>query len=414
VKRTVLRPAGFAPGRVALSVLLIVATASPPGAHAQTAPMRRSFDLHVPVPPTPVPIAGTSQLVYELHIANFAREPLSLQRVEVVDADRATVIAEMGAGILDRQVVAGEWSSSGGKPGASSAESSPHAIVPGMFAVLYLEIAVESTAVPHTIEHRVSYRSMGDSAGSVATVTGARTAVRSEPPVTLAPPLRGGPWVGIYDPSWVSGHRRVVYATAGRARIPGRFAIDWVQLDVDGRRARGDKDAIRNWYGYGSDVLAVADGVVATVRHDVPESATIAGHPSLPLEDGAGNYIALDLGGGRYAMYEHLAPGSIRVEPGERVTCGQVIASVGFTGHSMGPHLHFHVADANSSLDAEGMPFVLSRFDILGAYNDRDALTDVAWKPLGSSERGSRTLEMPAPNAVVDFGAGAPAHCPRS
>jgi hypothetical protein len=399
---------------VALSVLSIASAVNPPAVLAQTASLRRSFDLQVPVPPTPVPIAGASWLVYELHIANFAREPLELQRVEVVDAERATVISEMGAGILERSLVAGEWTAWGGRPRASMTESSPHTIAPGTFAVLYLEIVVGGTALPRMIEHRVSYRGIGDAATGAVTVTGARVPVGNAAAVTLAPPLRGGPWVGIYDPSWESGHRRVVYAVAGRARIPGRFAIDWVQLDADGRRARGDRDTIRNWYGYGSDVLAVADGVVAAVRDDVPESATLAGQPSLPLEDGAGNYIALDLGGGRYAMYEHLAPGSIRVDSGERVRCGQVIASVGFTGHSMGPHLHFHVADTNSSLDTEGVPFVLSRFDALGAYDGRDALADVVWKPLKPAEQGQRTREMPAPNVVVDFGTSAAANCARS
>lgn len=67
-----------------------------------------------------------------------------------------------------------------------------------------------------------------------------------------------------------------------------------------------------NWHGHGADVLAVADGLVAAARDDVPESATLSDHPRHSLEDATGNYIALDLGDGRYAFYEHLEPGSIR------------------------------------------------------------------------------------------------------
>src|SRR3546814_7386768 len=69
----------------------------------------------------------------------------------------------------------------------------------------------------------------------------------------------------------------------------------------------------------------------------------------------SGNACALDLGDGRHAFYEHLKPGSIRVVPGQRVRRGEVIAELGFTGDSTGPHLHFHVADAPSPLGAEGL-----------------------------------------------------------
>jgi murein DD-endopeptidase MepM/ murein hydrolase activator NlpD len=41
--------------------------------------------------------------------------------------------------------------------------------------------------------------------------------------------------------------------------------------------------------------------------------------------------------------YDHLANGSVLVDPGERVVRGQVIAHVGSAGNSTGPHLHFEV-----------------------------------------------------------------------
>ncbi len=65
-------------------------------------------------------------------------------------------------------------------------------------------------------------------------------------------------------------------------------------------------------------------------------------------ESASGNYVALDLGGGRFAFYEHLQQGSIMVKPGSGCTRGEVIAKLGSSGStSIGPHLHFHVADAN-------------------------------------------------------------------
>jgi murein DD-endopeptidase MepM/ murein hydrolase activator NlpD len=145
---------------------------------------------------------------------------------------------------------------------------------------------------------------------------------------------------------------------------------------------------------------------VAAARDDVSESARLSTHPEHALEDATGNYVALDLGNGRYAFYEHLKPGSVRVSAGQRVRRGQVIAALGFTGQSTGPHLHFHVADGDSPLGAEGMPFVLERFELLGAYPDFAALGKAPWVPLDRSAGSARTGEMLAPNAVVRFDGG--------
>lgn len=369
-------------------------------ATAATSPLRQSFDMQVPVPPTPVTVAGTPQLVYELHLTNFAREPLVLQRVEVLDADDAAVIADLRHDALDHRL---------DRPGAASTDAGPSTVAPGGVGVLYLELSVEDGRVPGALEHRISYHVAHEDPPQLAFVQGGHVRVQPDSPVVLTPPLRGGPWVATYFSSRhpVRSHRRFLYAVDGRARIPGRFAIDWVLLDANGRRADGDQDEVANWYGYGVDVLAVADGVVVAARDDVAESATLSDHPQHPLEDATGNYVTLDLGGGRYAAYEHLQPGSVRVTVGEQVGRGQVIGSIGFTGHSMGPHLHFHVADANSPLGAEGLPFVLDEFTVLGSYDDFAALDNVPWTPLDEADRARRTEELPAPNVVVEFAGSA-------
>ena len=79
----------------------------------------------------------------------------------------------------------------------------------------------------------------------------------------LSPPLRGGPWVAVYDPGMERGHRRVFYATEGSATLPGRFAIDFMKLDERGKLSSGDADIPASHHGFGADVLAVADPSVA-------------------------------------------------------------------------------------------------------------------------------------------------------
>ncbi len=320
---------------------------------------RESFELAVPTPPAPVAIEGRDWLVYELHLTNFAREALRLTRVDVL-LDESVVLESFGGDELAKRLAIAAVSRTVLQP-----------VQPGERAILYVELPVGQTT--RRLRHRVHFENeTGDGADAI----GGEVGVRARARLVLGPPLRGGPWAAVYEWEWPRGHRRVFYTLEGRARLPGRFAIDWVRKDEQGRSARGDADVVRNSLGYGADVLAVAHARVAAVRDDIAESDRLSTAPRHALDDKAGNYVALDLGDGRFAVYEHLAPGSIRVKQGERVRRGQVIAALGFTGDSTEPHLHFHVADSASPLAGEGLPF------------------EIEWQ-------GKR--ERPAPNALVSF-----------
>ena len=80
----------------------------------------------------------------------------------------------------------------------------------------------------------------------------------------------------------------------------------------------------------GSDILAAASGqvVIATYSYS------------------AGNYIMIDHGGGVSSVYMHCS--QLLVSKGEQVSQGQVIAKVGSTGYSTGPHLHFGIRSGGS------------------------------------------------------------------
>lgn len=365
-------------GVLALTLFGMASGSAAARAAAPPFEIRQSFDIAVPAAPTPVRVGGTTQFAYELHLTNFARSPLELVGVQVLDDGGGRVIAEFRGAELQSLI---------GRAGAAGEGGKPASVPSGGRAIVYLAVPLTKDSPPHVLRHRVAYTAGTASASSL--VEGGTIAVDARPLPILGPPLRGGPWVGVYDPGMERGHRRVVYAIGGRARIPGRFAIDWM-------RAPGSRDD-----GPGAEVLAVADAVVVAAHDGVPEPGRGAERPAVSLKDATGNYIALDLGGGRYAFYEHLMPG-LAVRVGDRVREGQVIAKLGSTGQASRPHLHFHVADADFPL-AEGLPYLLRGFTTLGAYDSIEAFDQGAPWRRSAVPTEPNAPRFPEPNLVVQF-----------
>src|SRR4051812_28813225 len=69
-------------------------------------------------------------------------------------------------------------------------------------------------------------------------------------------------------------------------------------------------------------------------------------------EQGYGNFVVIDHGGGLATAYGHQS--QIAVSCGEQVSQGQVIGYVGCTGHCFGPHLHFEVRVDGGARDPLG------------------------------------------------------------
>ena len=376
-------------------LLLLVTVQFAQFAGARDATSRESFDLQVPVAPTPVTVEGRARLQYELHLTNFTDSPLRPTAIEIGDGASGFPLARFEGDALATRITligpADEAQLQGAIPG-------------GRRAVLYVEMNLAPDAVPAALVHRLSYVRADDGED---TISGPRVELDAMPLPSLGPPVRGGPWVVIYDPSWPRGHRRVFLAVDGRARLPGRFATDWVRVDAQGRRARGDADLARNALGYGEAAIAVADATVVAIRNDFPESERVSANPKHAIDDASGNHVVLDLGGSRYAIYEHLRPGSVRVAVGQRVQRGQVLGELGFSGDSTGPHLHFHVADGPSPVRAEGRPFALERFRALGRYEDLSHLGSAPWTPRAPAATVLRSGELPEGNSVIEVDAPA-------
>lgn len=344
--------------------------------------------VRIPQKPEPVIINAQPTLFYEVHIANISREGMVIRDFSIHTIHNGDTLLHYYGSALSRRL-------STLRP---QKERSPGEIVaPGDSMILYIEASTKNAQFP-PLYHCIRFQLAGDT--TVAhTLHHDTLRFRNPAPVVLSSPLKGGNWVAIFDPAWERGHRRVVYTVDGKLRIPGRFAIDFMMIDSM-HYVKGSEDSIHNWYGYAQEVLAVADAEVASVRDDFPESPTLSAHPDHKPEQATGNFISLKLAGGRYVFYEHLKPGSIRVRPGEQVKKGQVIALLGFTGQTTGPHLHFHVADNNSPLGAEGLPFVFENFTQVGHYPDFSRFGKEKFIRIPAR---NVKKEMPASNSVLVF-----------
>lgn len=350
-------------------------------------PLPPALEIKIVQPPRPVTSDGHPMYYYEIHLTNFSPGPLLITKLEVQDAkagNRLKVIE--GNDLLARLY----------SPAPKTAAA---VIPPGNAAILFIEYSLAGGVAPGEIMHRVSFKNNGSDTISTFTISGAVTKPVTGTAIVLGAPLEGGPWTAIYDPAWARGHRRVIFVKDGVVRIPGRFAIDFVKLDSSGKFARGNEDSLTNWYGYGASVLAVADGIVSTVRADFPESNTLSRHPGYAAHLATGNYISLKIAENTYVFYEHLQPGSILVKPGQRVKKGAPIARLGFTGQSTGPHLHLHVASADAPLGAEGLPFVFEQFTLSGAIPDFSKFGKQPYTPLSQPRR----REFPSSNSVISF-----------
>jgi murein DD-endopeptidase MepM/ murein hydrolase activator NlpD len=115
---------------------------------------------------------------------------------------------------------------------------------------------------------------------------------------------------------------------------------------------------------YGAEALSVANARVAEVRDGIPENKPDPAERAvkMTLDTVSGNRVTLDLGGGRFATYAHLQPGTIRVHKGDRVRRGQVLGLVGNSGNTTEPHLHFQVSDSPSILAGDGLPYAIDTF----------------------------------------------------
>ena len=340
--------------------------------------MPLQLEMRVPFEPTAFPSAGHTYLVYELYLTNFTNNPLTLSRVEVLDADAPALkpIAAFEGERLDQLL----------QPLGAPANAQSRQIVGGGSVVVFMWVTFEPGAqVPKQLRHRVV---TADNAAEGAIIGTHHTELK-----VLRGPVQGSDWLASDAPSNDADnhHRRGVFVYGGRALISRRYAIDWTHVE-NGATFSGDARDKRAYYSYGKPVVAVADATVVTARDGLPDN--VPGHneqfsPAVPItmDTVSGNTITLDFGDGQFAYYCHLQPGSVRVKVGERVKRGQIMGLIGASGDAREPHLHFEIANSSRPFEGEGLPYLIDHYRVKSGNG---------WD--------SRTRELPLREMVIDLG----------
>ena len=118
-----------------------------------------------------------------------------------------------------------------------------------------------------------------------------------------------------------------------------RFAFDILKIGADGKSHAGDGKKNEDYYAFGQEIVAPADGVVTYVVDGV--------HDNVPGEMNrifvAGNLVIVRHAEKEYSLFAHFKQNSIRVKVGDKLNKGQIIGLCGNSGNSSEAHLHYQL-----------------------------------------------------------------------
>ena len=135
-----------------------------------------------------------------------------------------------------------------------------------------------------------------------------------------------------------------------------RRAADLLKVDPEGKDHSGDGKKNTDFFAFGADILAVADGTVVSVIDGVPDNEPGALNPYAAT----GNSVTIEHEGKVFSTYAHLKDHSAKVREGAKVKKGTVLGACGNSGQTSQPHLHFQLQDSASMAASWGVEAVFA------------------------------------------------------
>ncbi|NET60913.1 MAG: peptidoglycan DD-metalloendopeptidase family protein [Symploca sp. SIO2E6] len=164
-------------------------------------------------------------------------------------------------------------------------------------------------------------------------------------------PVVNGRWSAIISGGFNTGGQRDILAEGNGADGSSDFYLDQITVQIGTGMVKPTQgDRLSSPFGprngrmhngvdiaanRGVPIFAVADGVVSVIKTGCREGNKRCG-------GGYGNYVFVKHAAlGLETRYTHMT--NVGVSNGERVSRGQKIGTIGSTGNSTGPHLHFEI-----------------------------------------------------------------------
>ncbi|KND27283.1 peptidase [Streptomyces stelliscabiei] len=365
--------------------------------------------------PTPfVATDGKTHISYELLTTSSlpSSTPLRLDRVDVRDARTHQVVGSLsGQALADAANPVGDPLTGADGDTPAPPGPTPTVIQGSQQWIIWLDLILDrGQRVPKVLEHQLSGAVLPPSGPSAAfEETVQATRIARTPPVNLSPPVRPGTWYSSESCCGNTHHRRGLAPINGRFYVPQRFAIDWYRVGEQGQTWEGDPARLTSYLSYRQPVVASAGGRVVEVQDGLPDQTPPVTPPTPPIEDTVGNHVTVEVAPGRYLLYAHLTPGSLRVREGDRVEPGQVLGLIGNSGNSATPHLHFQVMTTAESFPTDSPPFTFRHFHVVGhveprIWDDNLGLQQTGVLPITPSPHdGRHRARYPLDREVLEF-----------
>jgi murein DD-endopeptidase MepM/ murein hydrolase activator NlpD len=156
-----------------------------------------------------------------------------------------------------------------------------------------------------------------------------------------------------------------------------QYAFDFIQTDKEGKFFRTNGKTNADYFSFGADIIAPADGVVVEVVSGLRDN-----NPGeLNSFNFIGNYVLIRHAPKVFSVLGHLRQNSVVVSVGKKVKSGHKLGECGNSGYSTDPHLHFHVqnSDVFAKMDknykkidvAKGQKVFFDRVTLLNDENQR-------------------------------------------
>ena len=315
---------------------------------------------------------GKDHVEYDLLVVNVVGDPVTLSSVTVLDR------AGNQLGRIDGDTLA-----------AATQNLFPHTpvaetgIPSSGAAAVEVDLALAPGTVPAQVTNRIAYSvpQGSDERGDPRRHRGpsGRPQGRGQPPTRhrdQATP--GGGWLARRDrvlrtqppPRSSTRHRRSAHRHRGNVRT-STWAGSTETCSMKATAPRTSSSSASEPTCWRSPTEPWSSPTTAS--RSKPRATAI---PATKLSQIGGNKVILQIAPKVFAAYEHLQPDSLTVKVGDKVKAGAVLAKLGNTGPSTGPHLHFGLLDRPNVVTGRALPFVFDHYTLAGTVDIANAQGD--------------------------------------